>query len=143
MGWLDPLSFLLLFLVFRFCFYVLASETYMKSHERASKTIILHCTTLPLHHTSYTITSPPPVLASSRRSIGLVHQRRSSAPFAFPPQYTTGRRGGGRARRLLFYDCGFSSDASCLAGVFEVCLGHSFSKIGRGADGRDEGVFFS
>ena len=23
------------------------------------------------------------------------------------------------------------------------CLGHSFSKIGRGADGRDEGVFFS
>ena len=55
MGWLDPLSFLFLFLVFRFCFYVLASETYMKSHERASKTIILYCTTLHypfiIHHT--------------------------------------------------------------------------------------------
>ena len=141
MGWLDPLSFLFLLLVFRFYFsflwIFLASETYTKSRA-SEQTIILRCTTLHypfiIHHT---ITFPPPVLPSSRRSIDLVHQRRSPAPIPLPSlPTTTGRRGGvaGEAGS-------FSTIVTFPAMLFvwreflRQFLAHSFSKIGGGADG--------
>ena len=91
---------LLLFLSLFF----LASETYTKSRA-SEQTIILRCTTLHypfiIHHT---ITFPPPVLPSSRRSIDLVHQRRSPAPTPLPSPLLLGGEVGWRARwaPLLF-----------------------------------------
>ena len=149
MGWLDPLSFLffasgLLLLLF-FCFF-LASETYTKSRasERANDYTALHYTTLPLHHTSYTITSPPPVLAGSRRSIDLVHQRRSPAPTPLPSLPTTSGRGGVVGEADSFFTIvTFPAMLFVWQEFLRWCLGHSFGKLGGGADGRGEGVFFS
>lgn len=148
MGWLDPLSFLFLLLVFCLyfsLFFFLASETHEITSERANDYTALHYTTLPLHHTSYTITTLPPVLASSRHSIDLVHQRRSSAPIPLPSlPTTTGRRGGVVGEAGSFFTI-----VTFLAMLFvwqeflRWCLGHSFGKLGGGADGRGEGVFFS
>jgi len=98
------------------------SERNTKS--RASQTIILRCTTLHypfiIHHTSYTITSPPPVLASSRRSIDLVHQRRSPAPTPLPSLPTTSgrRRGVAGEAGSFFYACDFSSECFLLCRSF-------------------------
>jgi hypothetical protein len=132
---------LLLFLSLFF----LASETYTISRA-SEQTIILRCTTLHypfiIHHT---ITFPPPVLPSSRRSIDLVHQRRSPAPTPLPSlPTTTGRRDGvaGEAGS-------FSTIVTFPAMLFvwqeflRWCLGHSFGIIGEGADGRGEGMFSS
>ena len=96
--------------------------------ERANDYTALHYTTLPLRHTSYTITFPPPVLPSSRRSIDLVHQRRSPAPTPLPSLSTTsGRRG-----RVAGEAGSFSTIATFPAMLFiwqeflRWCLGHSF-----------------
>lgn len=148
-GWLDPLSFLFLLLVFYFCFSFLCfffSERNIHeiTSERASKR--LYCAAL--HYTtpssSYTITSPPPVLASSRRSIDLVHQRRPPAPTpCLPSPLLLEERWDGGRGGLLFTIVTFRAMLFVWQEFLRWCVGHSFGKLGGGADGRGEEVFFS
>jgi len=113
--------------------------------EQANDYTALHYTTLPLHHTSYTITSPPPVLPSSRRSIDLVHQRRSPSPIPLPSLPTTsGRRGGVAGEAGSFFTIvTFPAMLFVWQEFLRWCLGHSFGIIGGEADGRGERMFFS
>lgn len=135
----------LLLLLFFSLFFFSERNIHEITSERANDYTALHYTTLPLHHTLYTITSPPPVLASSRRSIDLVHQRRSSAPTPLPSlPTTTGRRGGVVGEAGSFFTIvTFPAMLFVWQEFLRWCLGHSFGKLGGGADGRGEGVFFS